>query len=256
VTTISLHKVSVSIPVYNFDGSSLRKLILGKTVGGRFAQTGSHLIVDALKQVSFEAQDGDRIGLVGSNGSGKTTLLRVLAGVYPPTSGALDVHGEVSAMFDVGLGMSMDATGMENIHLCGLLWGLTPAEIEASVPDIIAFTELGDYLNMPVRTYSTGMVLRLSFAIATVRKPDILLLDEVIGVGDAGFFAKAFERLMAMVRESRILFLASHSNGMIRQLCNKAIWLHQGTLVAHGEVGEVLDQYEKGVAPPQPVAAE
>jgi ABC-type polysaccharide/polyol phosphate transport system ATPase subunit len=245
VATIRMVDVAVDIPVFDVAGASLRKLILGRTVGGRFAQAGTHVVVNALKNISFEAYDGDRIGLVGSNGSGKTTLLRVLADVYPPTEGSVEVNGRVSTMFDTKLGMSSDATGLENIRMCGLLWGLTRSQIEASMDDIIEFTELGDYLKMPVRTYSSGMQLRLAFAIATLREPDILLLDEVIGVGDARFYQKAMSRMQSLVRRSRILFVASHNRTMIEQLCNKAILLHNGVLVAYGDVGEVLEAYRK-----------
>ncbi len=249
MTTVSLRDVSVDIPVYNIGSSSLRRAILGRTIGGRFGQTGAHVIVNALKHISFDAHEGDRIGLVGYNGSGKTTLLRVLAGVYAPTSGSAVVNGNISPMFETALGMSPDATGLENIWLCGRLWGLTGPQIRASLDDIIEFTELGDYLKMPLRTYSSGMQLRLAFAIATVRKADVLLLDEVIGVGDASFFPKAFARLKGLVHHARSLFVASHSNAIIRDICNKAIWLHQGSLIAAGEVEEVLRAYERGEPP-------
>jgi ABC-2 type transport system ATP-binding protein len=141
--------------------------------------------------------------------------------------------------------MASDATGLENIRICGTLWGLTRRQVDASLDDIIEFTELGDYLKMPVRTYSQGMQLRLSFAIATLREPDILLLDEVIGVGDASFYQKAFARLMKLVQKSRILFVASHSDAIIRQMCNKAIWLHKGNLISYGQVDAVLEAYAK-----------
>jgi ABC-2 type transport system ATP-binding protein/lipopolysaccharide transport system ATP-binding protein len=235
---------SVDIPVYDVAGTSLRKFILGRTVGGRFAQGSSHVIINALKNISFEAHDGDRIGLIGNNGSGKTTLLRALADVYPPTSGSVKVNGRVSTMFDATLGMYEDSTGFENIRVSGILWGLTRSQIEASMTDIIEFTELGDYLSLPLRTYSTGMKLRLAFAIATLRQPDILLLDEVIGVGDAGFYQKAYSRLQSLVRRTRILVVASHSNAIIKQLCNKAIWLRNGVLVAYGDVEGVLKDYQ------------
>ena len=137
----------------------------------------------------------------------------------------------------------MDATGHENIRMCGVLWGLTREEIEGSVDDVASFTELGEYLKMPVRTYSSGMRLRLAFAIATLRQPDILLLDEVIGVGDAAFFEKAYARLQNLVQRSRILFVATHTNRILEELCNKALWLHQGSLVAFGEVGAVPASY-------------
>jgi ABC-2 type transport system ATP-binding protein len=249
VTTIRLTDVSVDIPVYNFAGISLRKTLLGKTIGGKFAQAGAHVIVNALKNISFDARDGDRIGLIGSNGSGKTTLLRVLAGVYSPTAGSCEVHGDVSPMFDTSLGMNGDATGLESIRICSALWGLSRRQADATFDEIAAFTELGDYLAMPIRTYSTGMRLRLAFAIATARKPDIFLLDEIIGVGDANFYEKAFARLLSLVQQSRILVVASHSQMIIREICNKAIWLHHGSLIAFGAVEEVLAAWEHGEVP-------
>jgi len=243
VAEIVLENVTIQIPIYDIGASSLRKMILSKTVGGRFETSGSHLIVDALKDVSFEAHDGDRIALIGNNGSGKSTLLRLLSDVYPASSGRVKVVGEVSSMFDPMLGMSLDATGMENIRICGRLWGLSATQVKNSVDDITEFTELGDYLNVPVRTYSTGMLLRLAFAIATVRDPEILLLDEVVGVGDATFFAKAFERLQSVIHRSQILFLASHADEILRKICNKAIWLDQGNLMQCGDFESVLAAY-------------
>ena len=245
MAAIVLKNVTVQIPIYDVGGSSLRKVILSKTVGGRFERSGSHLVVDALKDVSFEAHDGDRVALVGNNGSGKSTLLRVLSDVYPATAGSVQVVGEVSPMFDTMLGMSMDATGMENIWICGRLWGLSQTQIKDSLDDISEFTELGDYLNVPVRTYSTGMMLRLAFAIATVRDPEILLLDEVVGVGDSSFFEKAFNRLQGIIRRSQILFLASHADDILRKVCNKAIWLDHGNLVQYGEFEKVIAAYRQ-----------
>jgi ABC-2 type transport system ATP-binding protein/lipopolysaccharide transport system ATP-binding protein len=258
MTSISLEDVSVDIPIFDIRGSSLRKAVLNRAVGGRFAQAGSHVSVSALKNITFEARDGDRVALVGHNGSGKSTLLRVLADVYPPTSGSVHVAGRVSAMFDATLGMSMDATGWENIRMCGRLWGLTQHEIDTSIPDIVEFTELGDYLSLPVRTYSTGMMLRLAFAIATVRAPEIMLIDEVIGVGDARFFDKAFMRLRGVVERSRILFVASHADEILRQLCEKAIWLQHGRLMAYGKIDDVIASYRSSQAadgPQEPAVA-
>ncbi len=243
MTAIYVRDVSVDIPVYDVGASSLRSAMLTRTVGGRFAKAGSHVIVNALKNVSFEAHDGDRVALVGNNGSGKSTLLRVLSDVYPPTRGEVRVEGRVSPMFDAMLGMSMDATGIENIRICGRIWGLTAAETENSIADITEFTELGDYLDVPVRTYSTGMMLRLAFAIATARNPEILLLDEIIGVGDAAFFGKAFNRLKSVVQRSRILFVASHADAILKLLCNKALWLQQGSLIEFGDIDDVIASY-------------
>jgi len=243
VASITVIDVSVDIPIYDVSSASLHKMVLSRAIGGRFAQAGSHVSVSALRGISFEAHHGDRIALVGNNGSGKSTLLRVLSAVYPPTRGRVQVIGRVSPLFDATLGMSMDATGWENIRICGRLWGLTNREIDDGISNIIEFTELGDYLSVPVRTYSTGMMLRLAFAIATVRSPEVLLIDEVIGVGDASFFGKAFARLQGVIERSSILFVASHADAILRLLCNKAIWLQNGTLMAYGDINEVITAY-------------
>jgi ABC-2 type transport system ATP-binding protein/lipopolysaccharide transport system ATP-binding protein len=257
VASIVLKDVSVDIPIYDVRSSSLRNVMLSRAIGGRFALGGTHVSVSALKNVSFEAHHGDRVALVGNNGSGKSTLLRVLSEVYPPTSGSVEIIGRISPMFDATLGMTLDATGWDNIRICGRMWGLTRSEIEDSIPDIVEFTELGDYLSVPVRAYSTGMMLRLAFAIATVRAPDVMLIDDVIGVGDRAFFEKAFARLRGLVDQSSILFVASHIDDILHRLCNKAIWLQSGTVMAYGEINEVLAAYRgttAGHQAPEPVA--
>jgi ABC-2 type transport system ATP-binding protein/lipopolysaccharide transport system ATP-binding protein len=172
----------------------------------------------------------------------------VLSSVYPPTAGRVYVNGHVSPMFDATLGMNMDATGYENIYMSGTIWGLSRAQITSSIDEIVEFTELGEYLDVPVRTYSNGMMLRLAFAIATVRDPEIMLIDEVIGVGDQKFFSKAFARLQGVVQRSQILFVASHSDDILRLLCNKAIWLEHGTLMQYGDFETVVAAY-RGVDP-------
>lgn len=249
MVAILLKDVGIDIPIFDVGRASLRKAILGRTIGGRFAQAGSHLTVRALKNITFEAHDGDRIALVGDNGSGKSTLLRVVSKVYPPTSGSVSIVGHVSPMFDATLGMSMDATGLENIQIAGTIWGMTRAQINNSVDDIADFTELGDYLKVPVRTYSNGMMLRLAFAIATVRKPEILLIDEIIGVGDAKFFEKAFARLRGLVERSRILMVAAHHDDILRRLCDKAIWLSHGSMVEYGDIDSVLGARQLDISP-------
>jgi ABC-type polysaccharide/polyol phosphate transport system ATPase subunit len=237
---IILRNLSVDIPVFDVGRASLRKALLGRAIGGRFAESRSHVIVNALKNVDLDIHDGDRVGLVGDNGSGKSTLLRVISHVYTPSDGTATIIGKVSPMFETTLGMSMDATGLENIQIAGTIWGMTRAQIRNSIDDIVEFTELGDYLTFPVRTYSNGMMLRLAFAIATVRDPEILAIDEVIGVGDANFFEKAFARLLRLVERSRILVVAAHQDEMLRRICNKAIWLSHGSLKAYGPIDEVL----------------
>jgi ABC-2 type transport system ATP-binding protein/lipopolysaccharide transport system ATP-binding protein len=243
MTKIKVKDVSVDIPVYDGASASIRKLVVASTIGGRFVESQRHLVANALKQVSFDAHEGDRIGLIGANGSGKSTLLRVLSGVYVPTSGNVAIEGRVSPLFDVSLGMHPDATGIENIRMCGILWGLSRREIEDHLQEITEFTELGGYLNMPVRTYSAGMRLRLGFAIATARDPEILLLDEAIAAGDAIFMEKAFARLQEFTHRASILIVASHSEEIIHKLCNKAIWLHRGSLMEYGVVDDVLCSY-------------
>jgi ABC-2 type transport system ATP-binding protein len=243
VARISLNNLSVDIPIYDVGAASLKRALLGRAIGGRFSQAGSIVTVNALKNLSFEANIGDRIALVGDNGSGKSTLLRVLSSVYPPTGGTVFVEGHVSPMFEATLGMNMDATGLENIRMSGTIWGLTRGQIEGSMEEIAEFTELGSYLEVPVRTYSNGMLLRLAFAIATVRDPEIMLIDEVIGVGDQKFFAKAFARLQGVIQRSQILIVASHADDILRMLCNKALWLDHGKLMKFGDFESVMAAY-------------
>jgi ABC-2 type transport system ATP-binding protein len=240
MAAIILRNLSVDIPIFDVGRASLRKALIGRAIGGRFAEAGSHVTVNALKHIDLEAHDGDRIGLIGDNGSGKSTLLRVISHVYPPTDGTATIIGKVSPMFETTLGISTDATGLENIQIAGTIWGMSRAQIKNSIDDIVEFTELGDYLQLPIRTYSSGMLLRLAFAIATVRDPEILAIDEVIGVGDAGFFEKAFARLLRLVERSRILVVAAHQDALLRRICNKAAWLSHGNLVAYGDIEEVL----------------
>jgi homopolymeric O-antigen transport system ATP-binding protein len=240
LAAIVLNDVGVDIPIFDVSRASLKKALIGRTIGGRFGESGSHVTVRALKNINLEARDGDRIALVGDNGAGKSTLLRVVSRVYPPTTGSVNIIGNVAPMFDATLGMSMDATGLENIQIAGTIWGMTRSQIKNSVDDIAAFTELGDYLKVPVRTYSSGMMMRLAFAIATARDPEILLIDEILGVGDTEFFGKAFARLQKLVERSRILMVAAHADETLRGLCDKAIWLSHGSLVEYGEIESVI----------------
>ncbi|MDK1020497.1 MAG: ABC transporter ATP-binding protein [Candidatus Hydrogenedentes bacterium] len=241
---IQLDGVSVDFPLYSGASRSLKKRLLHLGSGGRIGRdAGDRICVQALHNVSFRLEDGDRVGVVGLNGAGKTTLLRVLSGVYEPSSGRVARDGQVAALFDVALGMDAEGTGYENIILRGMLLGLSRSQIDSRVDKIAEFTELGDYLAMPVRTYSSGMLLRLAFAVCTSVEPEILLLDEWIGVGDARFLEKARSRLEDFVGRSRIMALASHSNDLIRQVCNKAVLMHRGGVAAFGAVDEVLEQY-------------
>jgi homopolymeric O-antigen transport system ATP-binding protein len=183
--------------------------------------------------------------MLGHNGAGKSTLLRVLGGVYVPSSGRVVVEGRVSPLFNTAPGLDMDDTGYENIMTCGLFLGMSRAEVIAKTPEIAEFTELGDYLNLPVRTYSSGMLTRLAFAIATTIDPEILLLDEGLGAGDARFAERAKRRVDNLIERSHILVLASHSEDLIRSMCNRAVLLDAGHVCAAGDVDEVIETYRK-----------
>lgn len=206
------------------------------------------VVIKALDGLNFEIHEGDRVALLGHNGSGKTTLLRTLAGIYEPVTGEIIQSGRIFPLFDLQLGMDHDATGIENIWMRGKLLGLSSSEIEHALDDIAAFTELGDFLNMPTRTYSAGMMVRLAFGISTAITPDILLLDEMIGAGDAAFLSRAEDRLKDFLGRTGILVLASHSTGMLKRWCNKGMLLEHGKLVAFGPLDEIVTQYEESAA--------
>src|SRR5690348_3832190 len=232
VTHISLRHCGLALPVYGTSNRSLKKMALSAATGGRIAaESGQITVVHALKDVSLEIRAGDRVGLVGHNGSGKTSLLRLLCGVYEPTSGSAVVHGRVTSLIDVTLGMDFEATGYENIRLRALILGLSKAQIAEMTPRVVEFSGLGDYMSMPVRTYSSGMVLRLAFSIVTSVQPEILLMDEWMSVGDDAFVQKAEERLAELVDRASILVLASHNQKIINDLCNVVVHMDQGNIV-------------------------
>ncbi|MBN8943050.1 MAG: ABC transporter ATP-binding protein [Rhizobiales bacterium] len=243
---IVLDKASIALAIYNSRGRALKSEILRRTVGGGLHddRDRSIQVVEALTEVSFEARDGDRIGLIGGNGAGKTTLLRVLSRVYPPTSGHAEITGRISSLIDLSMGMDGDATGYENIEMRGIMLGLDRKRAQALVPDIEEFSELGEFLSLPIRTYSSGMMLRLAFAVSTAVHPDILILDEIIGVGDAAFAGKAEKRLYSLIEKASIVFLASHDNNIIRRFCTRTLWLKGGRLMMDGSPDEVLAAYE------------
>lgn len=224
--------VGVQFPIFNSSHRSLKRSLLNATTGGRVAQDSKqHVVVRALENIDLDLKEGDRVGLFGHNGSGKTTLLRVLSGVYSPTEGSLDVKGSTATLLDISLGMDGEATGYENIRIRGLLMGLSLKEIDALTDEIAEFSDLGDYLNMPMRTYSSGMSMRLGFAVSTSIHADIVLMDEWLSVGDADFKEKASERLNKMVDTASILVIASHDLGLIEKTCNKIITMEHGRII-------------------------
>lgn len=249
MASITLNNASVDLAIYNSRGRALKSEILRRTVGGGLQddRDRSVQVVKALSSISFEARDGDRIGLIGGNGAGKTTLLRVLSRVYPPTSGHVTIVGNISSLIDLSMGMDTDATGYDNIEMRSVMLGLDSRQAKALIPDIEEFSGLGEFLSLPIRTYSSGMMLRLAFAISTAVHPDILILDEVIAVGDAAFAERAESRLHSMIKKSSIMFLASHNNAMIERFCNRALLMNGGRLVMDGKPSDVLSAYNSGL---------
>ncbi len=247
--TISLEDVSVSFPLYHGGSRSLKKSLLFRGSGGRIGtDANQRIIVEALRNVSLSLSVGDRLALIGSNGAGKTTLLRVMAGIYEPIAGKVTVRGRISPMFDISLGIDHELTGYDNIRLRGLILGMTPEEIEARLPDIAEFTGLDEYLEMPVRTYSAGMMLRLTFAVATCFEPEVLLMDEWIVAGDASFISQARQRIAKFIDKAAVLVLASHDLATCQQWCNKALWLDQGRIKKIGAIDDVIQAYQASIA--------
>lgn len=246
---IRLRHVSVDFPIYQGSSRSLKKALIATSTRGNLAKDGlDRVTVRALSDLSFDLTDGDRLALIGPNGAGKTTLLKVLVGVFEPTHGTCITSGSISSLLDTSVGLQGDATGRENIILRGMFMGIRPRDMRDMAADIAEFTELGHYLDMPVRTYSAGMMIRLAFAISTCIPPDILIMDEWLTAGDAKFLEKAQRRIEGFVKNSSILVLASHSMGLIEQWCNVGILLNHGQIATMGPVKETVAAYQQLVA--------
>jgi lipopolysaccharide transport system ATP-binding protein len=244
---IQAREATVSFPIMNSSHRSLKKLLLNATTGGRIGNDArNHILVTSLCNVSFDIQPGERVALTGHNGSGKTTLLRALAGVYAPVSGSLEVVGKVSSLLDISIGMDPEATGEENVFLRATLMGIPKFEIEKRFDEIAAFADLGNYLYVPVRTYSSGMLLRLAFAVSTAVKSDIILMDEWLSVGDENFSKKASIRLNELVEQAAILVIATHSQDLVGRLCNREIRLEHGSIVDDRQLLVVAESDEPG----------
>jgi ABC-type polysaccharide/polyol phosphate transport system ATPase subunit len=245
---IELTDVSLDLPVYEVQARSLKRQVM--RLGRRNtieADNGGVVVVRALRDINLRLESGDRVGLIGHNGAGKSTLLRLMSGIYTPTRGTVSRDGKVVPLLDISLGMDDNSTGYQNIRLRGLLLGMSDVEIKAKQQQIADFSELGDYLDLPIRTYSSGMRMRLAFAISTAVDSDILLLDEVMGVGDATFMHKAEQRLDSLQQRSEIVVLAMHSNREIRRVCNKALWMENGSMRMFGTAEDVVSAYEQDV---------
>ncbi len=235
--------LQVDFPIYHGNSRSLKRTVFA-AASGRLAQDSRHrIVVHALRDVSLTLRSGDRLGLIGANGAGKTTLLRTLAGIYEPVLGRVEVDGRISALLDPNLGMNPELTGRENIALRGLYNGLSRPAILRLEEDVQDFAELGEFLDLPLRFYSAGMIVRLGFALATAIKPEVLLMDEWFLAGDAAFMDKATARLEAMVRQAEILVLSSHAAPIILGWSTRVIRMHQGRVVDDGSPQEVMNRY-------------
>jgi len=241
---ISLKNVTVDIPIYNSQSRSLKKTFMGFASGGRIGLSEKGFsIVRSLNDITLEIKDGERIGLLGPNGAGKSTLLRVLGGAYIPTGGEAIIGGKVGSLIDVSLGIDSESTGIENIYLRAALLQIPKKVVDEQLDSIIEFTELGEFINMPVRTYSSGMHMRLAFAVSTMIRPEILLMDEWLSVGDLNFQKKAEQRLNDLIKRSSILVIASHSRQLIEKCCTRAILLENGHIRMDGRAKDVCAFY-------------
>jgi ABC-type polysaccharide/polyol phosphate transport system ATPase subunit len=244
---VHLEGVHVDFPIYGAQ-RSLRRAILQRATGGIIERRGKHqerVVICALNGVSMRLEDGDRLGLIGHNGSGKSTLLKVIAGIYQPITGRITIQGRITPLLDMMPGLDPEDTGYENIVTAGLLLGMTREELDNKISEIEEFSELGEYLALPVRTYSAGMILRLGFSLVTALEPGILLMDEGFSTGDTRFTERAVDRMNDFIGRSRIIVLASHSHDLIQSMCNKAALMQEGTIVAFGSVDHVLEHYQR-----------
>jgi lipopolysaccharide transport system ATP-binding protein len=239
-----LKNVCVDIPVYNLNTRSLKKMLIKSLSQSKIVLDQSGIqIVQALKNINIDLNSGDRLGLIGPNGAGKSTLLRVLSGVYSPTSGSISSKGKVSPLIDLALGMDVEASGLENIYLQGEIFEISKKLIDKNINDIINFSELKEFIELPVRTYSAGMIFRLGFSVLTCLQPEILLMDEWIGVGDNNFSKKVNQRFKDILEKTKVFVLASHSKELILEFCNRVVWIENGSIRIDGSPKKLCDLY-------------
>ncbi len=243
---LTLEDISLHFQIRHKHFATLKETVLRRFFG-RAAPSASKVV--ALDQITLTIREGERVGIIGPNGAGKSTLLKVLAGVYPPTAGTLHVEGRISSLFDIFLGFEPDATGWDNIYFRGYLQGETPRSIRSKLQSIAEFSELAQFLDMPVRYYSAGMAVRLAFAIATAVDPEILLIDEVISVGDRSFQPRARKRLDEMMARARLIVMVSHDLTLLQQLCTRIIWMEKGRVRDMGPPQEMIQAYLQETLP-------
>jgi lipopolysaccharide transport system ATP-binding protein len=242
---IRLEKVTVDYPLYDSNAQVMQRRLVNLASFGRFqANLGNIKIIHALKGVSFDLTPGSAVGLIGRNGAGKSTLLKVMAGILEPSDGTIRRRGSITSLLTIGSGMELELDGYQNIRRIGLLRGFTLEEIDAVTEEIVEFAQLGDFISLPMRTYSSGMRMRLGFSIATVGTPDILLIDEVFAAGDSLFMQRARQRISRLLERSKSLVFSSHSAGLVREFCATCIYLQHGEIRAYGKTEEVLERYQ------------
>ncbi len=240
---VEVENVSLTYPIYGANARSFKSTLLNIATGGRLDNESGKMTVEALKNVSFKLEKGDRLALLGHNGAGKSTLLKVLANIYQPTEGKVNVQGRINCLFDIMMGMDQELNAYENIHLRGLILGLSPGDIRKITPQIEQFAELGDFMKVPIKSYSSGMKVRLAFGIITHVNSEVLLIDEIVNVGDANFIEKAKNRMKSLIHQSEFMVLSTHDTHIVRELCNKVIWLDKGNIRQFGCTDDVLQSF-------------
>lgn len=246
MSLIEFKNVCIDFPIFNSKSRSLKHKLINFATGGQLSRDhNGYVVVRALHNVSFVLNDGDRVGVVGHNGSGKSTLLRCLGGIYKPSFGYANIHGKCCSLIDISLGIDPEATGRENIYIRGSLLGMTKKEINDRFSEIEHFADLGHFIDLPVRTYSSGMHLRLAFSVSTITQSNILLMDEWLSVGDENFRTKAEKRVSEMVASTNILVIATHSKDLVYKVCNRVLYFDHGQLIADGTPDYVCKKYFK-----------
>lgn len=239
---IKMKDVNLYYPSTTYNATTLKEAVFSKLK--LQAKKKSLCDVHALKNFNLELKEGDKLGVIGHNGAGKSTLLKTIAGIYPIQSGSININGNIRSLFELSLGFEFEATGRENIMYRGLLLGETPKKIKEKEQEIIDFADIGDFIDYPIKSYSSGMLVRLAFAISTSIQGDILLLDEIIGAGDAKFYVRAKERMLNLMNSAKILVLVSHDLSSIKEICNKVILIEKGQIIKSGETEEVVSFYK------------
>jgi ABC-type polysaccharide/polyol phosphate transport system ATPase subunit len=242
---IKIDDVSLVFHLYSDPTPTLKEAVVNRLL--RRKRVNERREFFALQDINLTIEGGDRVGVIGLNGAGKSTLLKMIVGIYPPHKGRVEVHGRVTPMIEIGTGFDVELSGRENIFLNGAILGYSPKEMQLREQEIIDFSELGDFINMPVKYYSTGMYGRLAFSIATMTEPEILLVDEIFSAGDAHFIKKGTERMLHLFRSSQVVVFVSHNLDQVRLLCNKVVVLHHGRVVNQGEPDEMLKFYESEI---------